>query len=76
MAKMNAKTAPTVDRERRDAEGNSYWPDEDVRTLIRADQIRRDPKRMADARAAAKAKLEEKQKDVERMRSLANGGKQ
>lgn len=60
---------------KKDADGNHYWPDDDMRTLMRAAAIRKDPKRLADARACARKKLEEQVAETAQMRALANGAK-
>ena len=52
---------------------NDWMAEDDMRTLLRAGEIRKDPKRLAAARAAAKRKLDEKKGELASMRSLANG---
>jgi hypothetical protein len=45
--------------------------EEDMRTLIRANEIQRDPKRLAAAKACARSKLSEKQAELAKMKALA-----
>lgn len=44
---------------------------DDMRTLMRAAAIKRDPKRLAAAKAAARKALEEQQAETTQMRALA-----
>lgn len=41
------------------ASDNDWQAEDDMRTLMRAEEVRRDPKRLAAAKACAKKKLEE-----------------
>lgn len=70
MGKKNT-IGPVSDSMKKDENGNAYWPNEDMRTLMRAAAIRKSPKRMADAKAAAKARLEEQKSETAQMQALA-----
>ena len=48
-----------------------WQAEEDMRTLIRADEIKADKKRFAAAKAMAKTKLEEKRQEAANMAKLA-----
>ncbi len=48
-----------------------WQADDDMRTLMRASAIRRDPKRLAAARKAAKRKLDEQKAETNQMKALA-----
>lgn len=61
----NAIAAP------KDASYDKWEAEEDMRTLIRASEIHKDPKRMARARRAAKEKLTE----MQQIKELASGAK-
>lgn len=50
-----------------------WQAEDDMRTLMRAKAIERDPKRLAKARAAAKRKLTEQNAETTEMKALANG---
>ncbi len=55
-------------------EGPDDWrARDDMRTLMSAAAIRRDPKRLKAAQAAAKKKLKEQQDETAQMRALAQG---
>ena len=70
MGKKNT-IGPVSDSMKKDENGASYWPDEDMHTLMRAAAIRKSPKRMADAKAAAKARLEKQKAETAQMQALA-----
>lgn len=53
---------------------DSWQAQEDMRTLMRAATIKRDPKRLKAARAEARKKLEEQTAETAQMRSLAKSG--
>lgn len=53
---------------------NDWQAQEDMRTLMRAATIKRDPKRLKAARAEARKKLEEQTAETAQMRSLAKSG--
>jgi hypothetical protein len=58
-----------------EAKGPDDWrAHDDMRTLVRAHQIRRDKKRHSAARAAAKQALSDQQAETGAMQQVANGG--
>lgn len=54
---------------------NDWQAQDDMRTLLRAAAIKRDPKRLKAARVEARKKLEEQNAETAQMRSLAKSGK-
>lgn len=54
---------------------NDWQAEDDMRTLMRAKAIERDPKRLAAARKAARRKLEEQKAETAQMKALAGGTK-
>lgn len=55
-----------------DSSENDWRAREDMQTLMRAEAINRDPKRLAAARKAAKKKLEEQVAETAVVKRLAN----
>lgn len=53
---------------------NDDWQaQDDMRTLMRAAAIKRDPKRLMAARKAARKRIDEQTAETQQMRSLAKG---
>lgn len=52
---------------------DDWQAQDDMRTLMRAASIKRDPKRLMAARKAARKRIDEQTAETQQMRSLAKG---